>query len=90
MSFLFLYRKAITVISIRNIGDIIISVETAQRDSVIGGLFLSEEIIFLIIHGLLHLLGFNHENSTKARATEMQKKEKELFGILSSGKLNII
>jgi probable rRNA maturation factor len=72
------------------LGDIIISVETAQRDSVIGGLSLSEEIIFLIIHGLLHLLGFNHENTTKAHTTEMQTKEKELFGILNSGKLNII
>jgi len=71
------------------LGDIIISAQTAQRDADIGDLSLSEEIDFLIIHGLLHLLGFNHENTTKAQTTKMRIKEKELFGILQSGKSNI-
>ena len=71
-------------------GDIVISTETAQRDAAIGDLSLSEEIDFLIIHGLLHLLGFNHKNTTKAQTTKMQMKERELFGILNSGKSNII
>jgi probable rRNA maturation factor len=68
------------------LGDIVISAETAQRDAAIGDLSLSEEIDFLIIHGVLHLLGFNHENTTKAQTTIMQMKERELFGILNSGK----
>ena len=71
-------------------GDIVISAETAQRDAAIGDLSLSEEIDFLIIHGLLHLLGFNHENTTEAETTKMQIKERELFRILNSGKSNII
>ena len=71
------------------LGDIVISTETAQRDAIRGDLSLSEEIDFLIIHGLLHLLGFNHENTTKAQTTKMQIKERELFGILNSGELNI-
>jgi probable rRNA maturation factor len=71
------------------LGDIIISAQTAQRDADIGDLSLSEEIDFLIIHGLLHLLGFNHENTTKAQTTKMRMKEKELFGILQPGKSNI-
>lgn len=71
------------------LGDIVISTETAQRDAAKGDLSLSEEIDFLIIHGLLHLLGFNHENTTKAQTTKMQMKERELFGILNSGELNI-
>ena len=71
-------------------GDIVISTETAQRDAAKGDLSLSEEIDFLIIHGLLHLLGFNHENTTKAQTTKMQVKERELFGILNSGKSKII
>ena len=71
------------------LGDIVISTETAQRDAIRGDLSLSEEIDFLIIHGLLHLLGFNHENTTKAQTTKMQMKERELFGILNSGELNI-
>jgi probable rRNA maturation factor len=68
------------------LGDIVISVETAQRDAAIGDLSLYEEIDFLIIHGVLHLLGFNHENTTKKQATKMQMKERELFGILNYGK----
>jgi probable rRNA maturation factor len=68
------------------LGDIVISAETAQRDAAIGDLSLSEEIDFLIIHGVLHLLGFNHENTTKSQTTIMQMKERELFGILNSGK----
>jgi probable rRNA maturation factor len=72
------------------LGDIVISAETAQRDAAIGDLSLSEEIDFLIIHGLLHLLGLNHENTTKAQTTKMQIKERELFGMLNSGKPNII
>lgn len=71
------------------LGDIVISTETAQRDAAKGDLSLSEEIDFLIIHGLLHLLGFNHENTTKAQTTKMQMKERELFEILNSGELNI-
>jgi probable rRNA maturation factor len=71
------------------LGDIVISTETAQRDAIRGDLSLSEEIDFLIIHGLLHLLGFNHENTTKAQTTKMQMKERELFGILNSDELNI-
>jgi probable rRNA maturation factor len=72
------------------LGDIVISTETAQRDAIRSDLSLSEEIDFLIIHGLLHLLGFNHENTTKAQTTKMQMKERELFGILNSGKSKII
>ena len=72
------------------LGDIVISAETAQRDAAKGDLSLSEEIDLLIIHGLLHLLGFNHENTTKAQTTKMQIKERELFGMLSSGTSNIV
>jgi len=72
------------------LGDIVISTETAQRDAIRGDLSLSEEIDFLIIHGLLHLLGFNHENTTKSQTIKMQMKERELFGILNSGQSKII
>ncbi len=73
------------------LGDIVISLETAQRDALKGNLSLSEEVDFLIIHGLLHLLGFNHEESTtEAQTAEMKMKEKELFGILNSDKSHII
>jgi probable rRNA maturation factor len=65
------------------LGDIVISVDTAQADAAKSGLSLEQEIDFLIIHGLLHLLGYNHENTTKEETKKMQKKEKDLFRLLN-------
>jgi probable rRNA maturation factor len=65
------------------LGDVVISVDTARRDADKGNIRFDEEIIFLIIHGLLHLTGYNHENTSKADALRMKKKEKELFRLLT-------
>jgi probable rRNA maturation factor len=61
------------------LGDIIISVETAKRDALYGKITIAQEIDFLIIHGILHLLGYNHENTTKKESNKMRQKEKDLF-----------
>ncbi len=60
------------------LGDIIISVDTALRDARQGGLSFEDEFVYLIIHGLLHLLGYDHETSEED-AKIMQEKEKEIF-----------
>jgi len=65
------------------LGDVIISVDTAYQDAKKGNLSFDEEILFLIIHGLLHLLGYNHENTSKVNSLKMKKKEKELFRLLN-------
>jgi probable rRNA maturation factor len=44
-----------------NLGDVIISVEQAARQASANGLSLDEEIAQLILHGLLHLCGHDHE-----------------------------
>lgn len=64
------------------LGDIIISADTAFRDAETGNFGFTEELLFLIIHGLLHLTGYNHENTSKTNALKMKKKEKELFSVL--------
>lgn len=61
------------------IGDIVISLETARRDAVKGNLTLDEEVDYLLIHGILHLSGYNHENTSREEAIRMKNKEKELF-----------
>ena len=63
------------------LGDVVISVDTAKADASKVDLSFEQEINFLIIHGLLHLLGYNHENTTPEEAKKMRKKEKELFGL---------
>jgi probable rRNA maturation factor len=44
-----------------NLGDIAISVETAVRQAQENGLTFDEEVAQLILHGLLHLSGYDHE-----------------------------
>jgi probable rRNA maturation factor len=60
------------------LGDLVISVETAQRQSNRFALNQIEMIILLMIHGILHLLGYEHERSRK-KAHTMAIKQKELF-----------
>ncbi|HID79048.1 MAG TPA: rRNA maturation RNase YbeY [Aquifex aeolicus] len=48
------------------LGDIVISVETAQKQAKALGLSLEEELKRLLLHGFVHLLGFDHETSLQA------------------------
>ena len=43
------------------LGDIVISVETAQRNARAGGRALPRELDVLALHGFLHVLGYDHE-----------------------------
>ncbi len=77
------------------LGDIMISVETAEKQaqngclprltSVVGNRewTVKEEISFLMLHGLLHLLGYDHEDSEE-EAEEMEALELALLPILMS------
>ena len=60
------------------LGDIVISVETAKRQSNRFGLNEMGMIILLMIHGVLHLIGFEHEGAKKS-AREMATRQRELF-----------
>jgi probable rRNA maturation factor len=61
------------------LGDIILSVETAARDAMACDIDFMDEVEFLLIHGLLHLLGHNHENVESNEAKKMEKLEREIF-----------
>ena len=60
------------------LGDLVISVETAKRQSNRFGLSKMEMVILLMIHGILHLIGYEHEGTRKG-AQEMTLKQKELL-----------
>lgn len=57
-----------------NLGDIVISADQAARQAADNGLTLEVEIKQLILHGLLHLCGYDHETDNG----EMNKRELEL------------
>lgn len=60
------------------LGDIVISIETALKQSKIYGHSLEREIGFLTVHSMLHLLGYDHETS-KLDALKMREKEEAVL-----------
>ena len=64
------------------LGDILISVETADREATLAGKSLNERLIELIVHGLLHLLGHDHERSEE-EASAMWDQEQKLLDKLN-------
>ncbi len=65
------------------LGDVIISVETAARQAQRWGHLLREELQTLMIHGVLHLLGYDHEIS-RSEAIRMHRKEREVKAVVVS------
>jgi len=63
------------------LGDVIISLPTAQRQAEEANLSLDAMISRLLVHGILHLVGFDHERGADA-AQEMEQRSSELLAIL--------
>jgi probable rRNA maturation factor len=63
------------------LGDVVISVPTARRQARERGESLAREGERLLIHGLLHLLGYDHERSA-AEAARMRRREAALARLL--------
>jgi probable rRNA maturation factor len=58
------------------LGDVVISLDTAQRQAAHRGQDLMQEVEFLLAHGLLHLLGYDHE--TDQEEAEMDAATRKL------------
>jgi probable rRNA maturation factor len=70
----------------RFLGEIVISVETARRNAKLEGHATLNEIRWLILHGLLHLLGHDHETDTgEMNALELDLREK--LGVAGGARL---
>ena len=63
-----------------NLGDVAVSVETAATQARENGLTLDEEIAQLILHGLLHLSGFDHETDN-GEMNRLELKLRRKLGI---------
>lgn len=62
------------------LGDIVISVDRAKRQAKIFNSTLEREIYLYIIHGILHLIGYDDEKPSLQKS--MQKKESEILNAL--------
>jgi probable rRNA maturation factor len=75
----FVHNKNIVLFDRVDLGDIFICKEKAITQAKEFGISVNSEIIHLLVHGFLHLLGFDHELS-EFEKKRMEKKEAQLVG----------
>jgi probable rRNA maturation factor len=66
-----------------HLGEVIISYPQAVAQAEEHGHPVKRELAILLIHGLLHLLGYDHEKTDAGR--KMRAREKELLGLIEGG-----
>lgn len=66
------------------LGDVFISMETAQCQAQEYGHSLEREVVYLAVHGMLHLLGYDH--LAEAEQKLMREKEEEVMAKLDLGR----
>lgn len=66
------------------LGDVVISADTAWRDAQDAGIEMFAELVFLLLHGILHLLGYDHERGTMEEAEQMESKEQQVYALLQN------
>jgi len=63
------------------LGDVVISIDTAEREARAADIQPEERFLELLIHGILHLLGYDHETD-EDEALRMEEKTRELMGLI--------
>ena len=63
------------------LGDVVISAETAGREAEAAGISFDQRLSELLVHGVLHLFGYDHETES-ADARAMEQKTAELLKVL--------
>ena len=66
------------------LGDVVISVPTAARQAAEGDRPIVEEVTFLLAHGLLHLLGYDHADEREER--EMRARTEQLLASVQAAR----
>jgi len=57
------------------LGDVVIACETVRREAAAEGLAFADHLAHLLVHGTLHLLGYDHEREDQAQAMEAREVE---------------
>jgi conserved hypothetical protein TIGR00043 len=60
------------------LGEIVISYDTALKQAIEYGVSLEQELTRLLVHGIVHLMGYNHETSLEDEKTFFEKQESAL------------
>jgi len=64
------------------LGDVVISAETVAREGKELDFSFKQRFDFLLVHGILHLFGYDHEIS-EDEALKMEKKTEELYQLIN-------
>lgn len=67
----------------RLLGDIVICIPEAASQACTYGVTFYDELLRLLLHGLLHLLGYDHEIN-RYQKIKMEKKERELLNAIKA------
>ena len=59
----------------RLLGDVVVALETIQREAAGDGTSLGDHLAHLLVHGTLHLLGYDHESDDEAERMEAREIE---------------
>lgn len=69
------------------LGDIVISIDTAYKQASNVDIDIEREVAFLYIHGLLHLLGYDHETSIEDEKEMFELQERILKKLVDAGQV---
>lgn len=60
------------------LGDVVISTEMVKRQAQQEGISFEQRLKYILVHGILHLFGFDHERSEED-AIKMEEREREIL-----------
>lgn len=75
--------QAVATGDMLELGDVILALETCRDEAQVQGKILADHVRHLVVHGVLHLLGYDHENDREAQA--MERLETRLLKRLGVG-----
>jgi probable rRNA maturation factor len=65
-----------------SLGDVVLAYETVAREAHADEIALADHVVHLVVHGVLHLLGYEHENAAEAERMEtLERAVLATFGI---------
>lgn len=70
------------------LGDVVISTDTTDREAQSSGMRMEQRINELLVHGILHLFGYEHERSEQD-ARKMENKSRELMKLICDSKKGV-
>ncbi len=63
------------------LGDVVVSIETAKREALELDQTFEERLNFLLVHGILHLLGYDHERGEEDAEIMERETERIMEGL---------